>query len=113
MKNKILKSYVMKQIPVVFEKIKRGDIFRVLYETEDGRTEFSPWQVALEDSKNQEKESFNIKADTVHVVMGRPEIIDIAVREGEMDFLSKTLGNKRPKVEGNLVSSRTIGASTK
>jgi len=72
-------------MPAQVKDLKKGDLFRVQHEGKDGLTEFSPWQVALEDANHDEATgNVSVQSDGVHIIMGRPEIVHLHMRHDGM-----------------------------
>jgi len=72
---------VLKQSPAQVQDLKKGDLFRVQHEGENGLMEFSPWQVALEDATYEEVAgNVHVTSDAVHLVMGNPVICKMTMR---------------------------------
>lgn len=81
---KVKECFVLKQSKTKIADLKRGDIFRVFYD-EDGVEKYSDWQVALMDP-GVNGEEVDLKSDTIHMVMGRPEVMDITLRKNTIDM---------------------------
>lgn len=80
----VQKAHVLKQFDVRVADLKKGDIFRLSVRDEQGNLTQSEWMVAVTDAVVSPDGELSIQSDTVHLVMGRPELVSFTVRRGEI-----------------------------
>lgn len=81
----VQRAHVLKQIDVQTKDIKRGDIFRLTVKDAGGRETQTEFMVALTDAAvDPETGALSLQSDTIHIVAGRPECLQLSVRKGEL-----------------------------
>jgi len=77
MEGQVEKCVVLKQIPAKLQDLKKGELYRVQMRNEEGQLEWTDWQVALTNAIKEESGRVSLNSDTVHLIMGRPELVSI------------------------------------